>query len=112
MAPACIGRERKYRSRRPPEFQQQDFSVTERPARKLAVLLHADVAGSTALVHRNETIAHARVRDTFQRCEQSLKGFDQPVRAFVRSFAEFQPFRDADVLDRHVEGLRKAGLPE
>ena len=30
----------------------------------------------------------------------------------LRTFSEFQPFRDADVLDRHVEGLRKAGLPE
>jgi adenylate cyclase len=29
----------------------------------------------------------------------------------LRTFAESQPFRDADVLDRHVEGLRKAGLP-
>ena len=30
----------------------------------------------------------------------------------LRTFAESQPFRDADVMDRHVEGLRKAGLPE
>jgi adenylate cyclase len=30
----------------------------------------------------------------------------------LRTFAEFQPFRDAEVLDRHIEGLRKAGLPE
>ena len=28
------------------------------------------------------------------------------------TFAETQPFRDAEVLNRHVEGLRKAGLPE
>ena len=30
----------------------------------------------------------------------------------LRSFAESQPFRDADVLDRHIEGLRMAGLRE
>jgi adenylate cyclase len=30
----------------------------------------------------------------------------------VRTFSECQPFRDAEVLDRHIEGLRKAGLPE
>ncbi len=30
----------------------------------------------------------------------------------LRKFSEFQPFRDAEVLGRHVEGLRKAGLPE
>ncbi len=30
----------------------------------------------------------------------------------LRTFAETQPFRDAEVLDREIEGLRKAGLPE
>jgi tetratricopeptide (TPR) repeat protein len=30
----------------------------------------------------------------------------------LRAFSECQPFRDAEVLDRHIEGLRKAGLPE
>ncbi len=30
----------------------------------------------------------------------------------LRKFSEFQPFRDAEVLGRHVEGLRKAGLPK
>jgi len=29
----------------------------------------------------------------------------------VSRFAENQPFHDVDVLDRHIEGLRKAGLP-
>jgi len=30
----------------------------------------------------------------------------------LRTFSECQPFRDAKVLNRHIEGLRKAGLPE
>jgi tetratricopeptide (TPR) repeat protein len=30
----------------------------------------------------------------------------------IRTFAESQPFRDTEVMDRHVRGLRKAGLPE
>ena len=30
----------------------------------------------------------------------------------LRAFSECQPFRDAEVLNRHIEGLRKAGLPE
>ena len=30
----------------------------------------------------------------------------------LRTFAETKPFRDVDVLDRHIEGLRKAGLPD
>ena len=41
--------------------------MTEEQTRKLAVLLHADVVGSTALVQLNETIAHVRIQDTFQR---------------------------------------------
>ena len=31
--------------------------------RKLAVILHADVVGSTALVQQNETLAHQRMQD-------------------------------------------------
>ena len=34
---------------------------------KLAVILHADVAGSTALVRQNEQLAHERIQDTFRR---------------------------------------------
>jgi len=34
-------------------------------SRKLAVILHADVVGSTELVQKNEVIAHQRIRDTF-----------------------------------------------
>jgi TolB-like protein/class 3 adenylate cyclase len=34
-------------------------------SRKLAVILHADVVGSTALVQRNETLAHERIQAAF-----------------------------------------------
>jgi len=34
---------------------------------KLAVLLHADITGSTALVQHNEIVAHDRMRDAFNR---------------------------------------------
>ena len=36
-------------------------------ARKLAVILHADVVGSTALVQKNEVTAHERIQNAFQR---------------------------------------------
>ena len=42
------------------------------PTRKLAVILHADVVGSTALVHRNETLAHQRIQDTFRRFSTAI----------------------------------------
>ena len=35
-------------------------------SRKLAVILHADIAGSTVLVQRHEAIAHDRMRDLFE----------------------------------------------
>jgi len=41
--------------------------VTEEPTRKLAVLLHADIIGSTSLVQLNETVAHQRIQDAFRR---------------------------------------------
>jgi len=41
-------------------------AVTQVPVRKLAVLLHADVVGSTALVQANEALAHQRILSCFQ----------------------------------------------
>ena len=39
----------------------------DRLSRKLVVILHADVVGSTKLVQQNETLAHERIQDVFQR---------------------------------------------
>jgi class 3 adenylate cyclase len=33
----------------------------------LAVILHADVAGSTALVQKDEHVAHERIQNAFRR---------------------------------------------
>jgi hypothetical protein len=41
--------------------------VTQTPVRKFAVLVHADVIGSTAVVQKNETLTRERIHDTFQR---------------------------------------------
>ena len=50
--------------------------MAEEPTRKLAVLLHADVVGSTALVQLNETVAHKRIQDTFQRLSETIASHD------------------------------------
>lgn len=47
---------------------------------KLAVILHADVAGSTALVHQDEQQAHARIQDTFQRFGATIGRYHGKVR--------------------------------
>ena len=41
--------------------------MVDTPSRKLAAMLHADVVGSTMLVQRDESLAHERIRDVFQR---------------------------------------------
>lgn len=49
--------------------------MTDRSTRKLAVILHADVMGSTALVQRDETLAHERIRDAFRRFSQTIRAY-------------------------------------
>ena len=50
--------------------------MEEHSPRKLAVILHADVVGSTLLVQQNETLAHERIQLTF--------------RLFSKTFASYQ----------------------
>jgi TolB-like protein/class 3 adenylate cyclase len=96
--------------------------VTAEPTRKLAVLLHADVIGSTALVQLNETVAHERIRDAFQRFSETItvhNGIAHEIRgdALVAEFSrasdavtaalEFQSANTA-----HNEGLSDKIRPE
>ena len=39
---------------------------------KLAVILHADVVGSTALVQIDERVAHERIRDAFRQFSATI----------------------------------------
>jgi TolB-like protein/class 3 adenylate cyclase len=50
--------------------------VEERQPRKLAVILHADVVGSTALVQRDESLAHERIRDAFHRFAGTIESYN------------------------------------
>jgi adenylate cyclase len=47
-----------------------------RLSRKLAVIIHADIVGSTSLVQLNETLAHARIRDTYHRFSDTIKRYN------------------------------------
>ena len=62
------------------------------PQRKLAVLLHADVVGSTALVQLDEGVAHERIQSAFQRFSSTInryEGIAHEIRgdALVAEFA-------------------------
>ncbi len=50
--------------------------MTQALVRKLAVLLHADIVGSTSLVQNNETIAHERMQDAFHRLSATISNYE------------------------------------
>jgi len=61
-------------------------------SRKLAVILHADVVGSTTLVQMDEQIAHQRIQAAFQGFARSVEAYDGKVTelrgdAFLAEFA-------------------------
>ena len=67
------------------------------PDRKLAVILHTDVVGSTRLVQQNESLAHQRIVETFKRVAatiESLKGIVHEIRGDAL-LAEFPRASDA-----------------
>jgi len=71
--------------------------MTQVPVRKLAVLLHADVFGSTALVQANEALAHQRILSCFQCFAGIIKSYGGTARE-VRGdavVAEFERASDA-----------------
>lgn len=44
-------------------------------SRKLAVILHADVVGSTTLVQRDEILAHERIQDAFHNFSETIRAY-------------------------------------
>ena len=64
-------------------------------SRKLAVLLHADVVGSTALVQKDESTAHERIQLVFAALARTIEDYhgtayeirgDALVAEFSRAF--------------------------
>lgn len=47
----------------------------DRLSRKLAVILHADVVGSTSLVQQHETLAHKRIQETFHKLAEKIETY-------------------------------------
>ena len=64
---------------------------------KLAVILHADVAGSTALVQQDEDLAHERIQDSFRRFSDTITKYHGHVRELRGDalLAEFERASDA-----------------
>jgi class 3 adenylate cyclase len=69
----------------------------DRLSRKLAVILHADVVGSTLLVQQNETLAHERIQGAFHKFSETIKSYGGIARE-IRGDAlvsEFERASDA-----------------
>jgi adenylate cyclase len=64
---------------------------------KLAVILHADIAGSTALVQQDEQLAHERIQDTFRRFSDTIGKYRGRVHELRGDalLAEFDRVSDA-----------------
>ena len=78
--------------------------MTQTPVRKLAVLLHADVVGSTSLVQENETLAHERILDTFQRFSEAISNYGG-IAGEIRVALESENFNQAHSLIHNLKGL-------
>jgi adenylate cyclase len=49
--------------------------MAKRQSRKLAVILHADVVGSTTLVQLSETLAHERIQNAFHHLSSAISAY-------------------------------------
>jgi adenylate cyclase len=66
-------------------------------SRKLAVILHADVVGSTVLVQKDEELTHERIQDSFRRFGDAITSYRGHVRELRGDalLAEFDRASDA-----------------
>ena len=69
----------------------------DRLSGRLAVILHADVAGSTQLVQQDEQLAHERIQDAFRRFSDTIGKYHGRVRELRGDalLAEFERASDA-----------------
>ena len=96
-------------------------------SRKLAVILHADVVGSTTLVQQNETLAHERIQATFHNFSEIIKSYGGITRELRGDalVAEFDRVSDAisaalasqvlnreknSMLNDHIQPLLRIGI--
>lgn len=89
--------------------------MEERLSRKLAVLLHADVVGSTALVQANETLAHQRIQNAFRRFSEIISshgGTAHEIRgdALVAEFPRASDAVSAAVAFQNANSAHNEGL--
>jgi class 3 adenylate cyclase len=71
--------------------------ANNRLSRKLAVILHADVVGSTSLVQKDEALAHERIQTAFNNFSETITAYICVAREIRGDalVAEFERASDA-----------------
>ena len=91
--------------------------VDQDTSRKLVVIVHADVVDSTTLVKSNETLAHERIQDTFQRFSDTISsynGVSHEIRgdALVAEFAKASDAISASTAFQFANAEHNDGLKD
>ena len=90
---------------------------TDRSTRRLSVILHADVMGSTTLVQRDETLAHERIREAFRHFSEAIRaygGTPQEIRgdALLATFSRVSDAVSASLSFQTEHALKNEGLED
>ena len=91
--------------------------MEEHSQRKLAVILHADVVGSTHLVQKNESVAHHRIQDAFRRFSATIEAYNGVTHelrgdALVAEFARASDAVSAALLFQNQNVEHNAALKD
>jgi adenylate cyclase len=91
--------------------------LADRPSRKLAVILHADVVGSTELVQRDESLAHERIQDSFRRFSETIQAYSGITReirgdALVAEFSRGSDAVSAAIGYQAANAIYDEALPD
>jgi TolB-like protein/class 3 adenylate cyclase len=91
--------------------------ASEQQQRQLAVILHADIEGSTALVRHDETLAHERITDAFNRFSETIERYGGRVHevrgdALVAEFARASDAVCAALAFQRSQATHRAALSD
>ncbi len=87
------------------------------PSRKLAVFLHANGIDSTVLVQLNETLAHERIQDTFQRFSETIRSHNRIMHeirgdSLLADFARASDVVSASLAFQSTNVIHNGDLPD
>jgi class 3 adenylate cyclase len=87
----------KPKTREKSSLRNRRLKQKDRLSLQLAVILHADVVGSTSLVQKNEALAHERIQAAFHQFSDAINAYSGITRELRGDalVAEFERASDA-----------------